>query len=81
MAKKGTKFRKYSYEYKMQAAEQYLSGKTGGRRLGKKDGVIKGRPKQVKLESLSKDEQIEYLKMENAVLKKLKALRKQNGEH
>jgi hypothetical protein len=52
-----------------------------GRHFGKKDGVQKGRPKRIKLEELSKDEQIEYLKMENAVLKKVKALRKDYGEH
>ena len=46
-----------------------------------KKGVKKGRPKQIKLNELSKDEQIEYLKMENAILKKAKALRKNYGEH
>ena len=46
-----------------------------------KDGVKKGKPKQIKLNELSKDEQIEYLKMENAILKKAKALRKNYGEH
>ena len=46
-----------------------------------KDGERKGRPKRIKLEELSKDEQIEYLKMENAILKKVKALRKNYGEH
>ena len=45
-----------------------------------KDGVRKGRSKQVKLEDMSIDEQIEYLKMENAILKKAKALRKDYGE-
>ena len=45
-----------------------------------KDGVRKGRPKKVKLDELSKDEQIEYLKMENAILKKAKALRENYGE-
>ena len=45
-----------------------------------KDGLIKGRPKKVKLDELSKDEQIEYLKMENAILKKAKALLKSCGE-
>ena len=54
--------------------------KVDGRHFGKKDGVQKGRPKRIKLEELSKDEQIEYLKMENAVLKKVKALRKNYGE-
>ena len=46
-----------------------------------KDGVKKGKSKQIKLNELSKDEQIEYLKMENAILKKAKALRKSYGEH
>ena len=45
-----------------------------------RDGVRKGRPKKVKLDELSKDEQIEYLKMENAILKKAKALRQNYGE-
>ncbi len=51
--------------------------------LLKKDGrgkASKGRPKTVKLDELSKDEQIEYLKMENAILKKARALRKDYGE-
>ena len=52
-----------------------------GRKLGKKDGVRKGRPKKLKLDELSLEEQIEQLKMENAVLKKAKALRKNYGEH
>ncbi len=55
--------------------------KKDGRKLGKKEGVLKGKPKKVDLDSLSKDEQIEYLKMENAILKKAKALRKDYGEH
>ncbi len=98
MAKKGSKFKKYSPEFKKEAVERYLSGELGGtttavRKLGLKsdrqlhdwiklykedpellkqdnrgkaslkDGVRKGRPKQVKLDELSKDEQIEYLKM------------------
>ena len=105
---------KYSYEFKKEAVEKYLSGRYGGcdilsrdlglrsptqlknwvklyrqdpellkqdgRRLGKKDGVHKGRPRKEKLDELSKDEQIEYLKMENAILKKAKALRKNYGE-
>ena len=115
MAKKGTKFNKYTPEFKKEAVERYLSGELGGmtsavrklgmksgrqlsdwiklyrqdpellkqdgRRLGKKDGVRKGRPKQVKLDEMTKDEQIEYLKMENAILKKVRALRKDYGEH
>ena len=55
--------------------------KQDGRRLGKKDGVRKGRPKKVNLDEMTKDEQIEHLKMEIAVLKKAKALRKDFGEH
>ena len=116
MAKKGQKFNKYSYEFKKEAVQKYLSGELGGctnaaRKLGirnknqllhwaklykqdpellkqdnrgkatKKNGVIKGRPKKPKLDEMSKDKQIEYLKMENAILKKAKALRKSYGEH
>ena len=116
MGKTGRKNNKYSYEFKKEAVEKYLSGELGGctnaaRKLGLrnetqllnwtklykqdpellkqdnrgkasiKDGVKKGRPKQIKLNELSKDEQIEYLKMENAILKKAKALRKNYGEH
>ena len=55
--------------------------KQDGRTLRKKDGVRKGKPKNVDTDELSKDEQIEYLKMENAILKKVKALRKDYGEH
>ncbi len=55
--------------------------KQDGRHLGKKDGVQKGKPKKVKLEDLSLEEQVEHLKMENAILKKAKALRKDYGEH
>ena len=55
--------------------------KQDGRHMGKKDGIQKGRPKKVKLDELSKDELIEHLKMENAILKKAKALRKNYGEH
>ena len=115
MAKKGQKLNKYSYEFKIEAVEKYLSGELGGctnaaRELGLrnktqllnwtklykqdpellkqdnrgkasiKDGVKKGKSKQIKLNELSKDEQIEYLKMENAILKKAKALRKNYGE-
>ena len=45
-----------------------------------KEGVHKGRPKKVNLEELTLEEQIEQLKMENAILKKAKALRKNYGE-
>ena len=54
--------------------------KQDGRHLGKKDGIQKGKPKKVDLEKLSLEEQIEHLKMENAILKKAKALRKNYGE-
>ena len=50
-------------------------------KASKKDGVRKGRPKKVNIDELSKDKQIEYLKMENAILKKVKALRRNYGEH
>jgi len=55
--------------------------KQDGRQSGKKDGIQKGRPKRVNLEELSLEEQVEHLKMENAILKKVKALRKNYGEH
>ena len=106
---------RYSYEFKIEAVEKYLSGRYGGYdslapelglrsptqlknwtklyrqnpellkqdnrgKASKKDGVNKGRPKRPKLDGMSKDEQIEYLKMENAILKKAKALRKDYGE-
>ena len=35
-----------------------------------------GRPKSIKLEEMSLEEQVKYLKMENDILKKLKALLK-----
>ena len=89
MAKKGQKYNKYSYEFKIEAVEKYLSGELGGmtfatRKLGLKnhgqlrnwiklykqdpellnqdnrgrasikDGVKKGRPKQIKLNEFSK---------------------------
>ena len=40
----------------------------------------KGQPKKVDFESMRKDEQIEHLKIEVEVLKKLKALRRNKGE-
>ena len=55
--------------------------KVDGRHFGKKDGVQKGIPKKPNLKELSLEEQVEYLKMENAILKKVKALRKDYGEH
>lgn len=105
----------YTYEFKKDICEKYLSGEYGGgktfcRKFGIKskcqlytwlniyrkdkellkqdgrhktnaDGVKKGRPKKIDLSGLSKDEQIEQLKMENDILKKAKALRKRYGEH
>lgn len=55
--------------------------KVDGRYLRKTDNPNKGRPKKIDLEFMSKDEQIEYLKMENDILKKAKALCKNYGEH
>lgn len=116
MGKTGRTNNKYSYEFKKEAVEKYLSGELEGcvkaaKKLGLrsdtqllswvklykqnpellkqdnrgkasiKDGVKKARPKKIKLNEFSKDEQIEYLKMENAILKKAKALRKSYGEH
>lgn len=114
MGKTGRKNQNYSYEFKINAVETYLSGKYGGmrktaealgmpdktqllvwknlyfdnpellktdgRRLGKKDGVIKGRPKKINLDELDKDDQIRLLKMEIDILKKAQALRKNFGE-
>ena len=57
-----------------------LLKRDGRGKASARDGVKKGRKKKVNLEELSKDEQIEYLKMENAVLKKAKALRQNCGE-
>jgi transposase-like protein len=111
MAKKGSKFNKYGYEFKIMVVEDYLSGKNGGlrilvRKYGLKSHVqilnwLKkykedpsllnkdlrssnskgGRTKSVRLEEMSLEEQNKYLRMENEILKKLKALRKQYGEH
>ena len=115
MGKTGRTNNKYSPEFKKDAVEKYLNGKSGGyvnaaRSLGlrsktqlqkwvkqykkdpklleednrgkasARDGIKKGRPKAVKIEELDKDEQIEYLKMENAILKKARALRRSCGE-
>jgi len=104
MAKKGSKFNKYSYEFKIMVVEDYLSGNSGGiRNITKKynlkstwqirswtkiykenpnalaistRGLSKsgGRPKSVKLDDMNLEQQVEYLKMENDILKKLKAL-------
>ena len=65
---------------KLYREDPELLKRDGRGKASKKDGVRKGRPKKVKLDELSKDEQIEYLKMENAILKKAKALREDYGE-
>ena len=57
-----------------------LLKKDGRGKTSAEDGVKKGKPEKADLDELSKDEQIEYLKMENAILKKAKALRKDYGE-
>ena len=106
----------YTYEFKKEICEKYLSGKYGGgktlcQKFGirsrtqlfrwlklyrkdpellkedgrgkatKADGINKGRPRQLDLTGLSKDEKIERLEMEVDILKKAKALRKRYGEH
>ena len=106
----------YTYEFKKEICEKYLSGKYGGGRTlcqkfgirsrtqlfrwlklyrkdpellkvdgrgkgTKADGINKGRPRQLDLTGLSKDEKIERLEMEVDILKKAKALRKRYGEH
>lgn len=100
MAKIGSKFNKYSYEFKVQVVKDYLSRNSGGlEAIAQKYGLKsnrqvrdwlklyqenpkllsqdrRGRPKSVKLEDMVLKEQVEYLKMENAILKKLRALRK-----
>ena len=116
MARKGQEFNTYSYEFKKEMCEKYLSGEYGGgktfcQKFGirnksqlyawlklyhkdpellkddgrgkgtKADGVNKGRPRQLDLTGLSKDEKIECLEMEVDILKKAKALRKRYGEH
>ena len=109
MANKGSKFNTYSYEFKVQAVEDYLSGKSGGiRQITKKYRLkstkqirdwtkkykedisllgieTRGRNatgclKSVKLEDMTLEEQNQYLRMENDILKKLKALQDKFGE-
>ena len=104
MAKKGSKFNKYSYEFKMIVIEDYLSGKSGSlMRVSQKHGLksktqlieglkkynespkllmidnrgahLSGNVKSTELGSMTLEEKIKYLEMENAILKKLKALR------
>lgn len=104
MAKQGSKFNKYSYEFKLTAVEDYLSGNYGGMlQVCRKHGIKSktqlknwlkiynddpkslaidnrgkaigaGRPKTIRLNEMSLEQQNEYLKMENDILKKLKAL-------
>ena len=110
MGETGRKNNKYSYELKVQAVEDYLSGQSGGiTTVAKKyelrsDTQLKNwlrkyrediaslnldergrkssrRPKKVVLDELSIKEQNEYLRMENAILKKAAALLKKFGEH
>lgn len=110
MAKKGSKFNTYRYEFKVQVVEDYLSGKSGGLNLITKKYGLKsnkqvrdwvkkykvdisslrvetrgrnstGHPKSIKLEDMSVEEQNRYLRMENDILKKLKALQDKFGEH
>ena len=113
---KNRKNNNYTYEFKKEMCEKYLSGEYGGgktfcQKFGirsktqlynwiilyrkdpellkednrgkgtKADGVNKGRPRQLDLTGLSKDEKIERLEMEVDILKKAKALRKRYGEH
>lgn len=116
MAKKGSKFNKYSYEFKIALIEEYLSGHFGGYdaiskrykmksskqlrdwvkkykedpqsltvetrgRKSKNKRKSRGRPKSMKLDEMVLEEQNKYLRMENDILKKLKALLLQYGEH
>ena len=97
MAKKGSIFNKYSYEFKLMVVEDYFSGYSGGiNKVTKKYGLksnkqirdwiklyqedpklletevrgknSKGRPKTIKLDEMSLEQQVEYLKMENDIL-------------
>lgn len=106
MAKKGSTFRKYSYEEKLEIVEDYLGEGSGGfREIARKyqlksdkqvrDWVEKykvdpqllavdgrGRKSSVQsqvLDTMSLEEQNQYLRMENAILKKQKALRNKSG--
>ncbi|ESR08708.1 transposase [Streptococcus iniae] len=105
MAKKGSHFQRYSYEFKVKVVEDYLSGNSGGTpAIVKKYGLkstyqvrawVKkyqdspaslskdlrgsgkgGRPKLYDLDKMSLEEQNDYLRMENAILKSLRALQK-----
>ncbi len=109
MAKKGSKFKKYSLEFKLQVVQDYLSNKYGGvDAITKKHGLKSsrqvrdwlklyeenpallgqdkrgkkstGRPKSFKLDEMTLEEQNEYLRMENDILKKYQALLKTLSE-
>ena len=109
MAKKGSKFNKYTYEFKVMVVEDYLSGESGGIDTitkkynlksnsqvrnwlkkykkgitlllqGIRDRTSTGRPRTIKLNDMSVEEQNRYFKMENGILKKLKALLKKYWE-
>jgi len=109
MGNTGRTNNKYTPEFKIKVAEDYLSGKNGGmtsllrkynlksdwqirqwRKIyatkGKKGFYVElrgkgssGRPKSNKVDydNLSDKEKIEYLEMENSILKKLKAIQNQ----
>lgn len=108
MAKKGSKFKKYSAEFKIKVVEDYLSGRGGGylstARINgldskwlvrdwvrkyiaygpayfyinnRKNNSGRSKSNKVDYEGLSDKEKIEYLEMENAILKKLKAIQSQ----
>jgi len=110
MAKKGSKFTKYSYEFKTIVVEDYLSGKSGGyKAVSQKHGLksktqveewVKiyrenpmtlaqdkrgthwsGKSKSKELASMELEEKIKYLEMENAILKKLRALQQKSNVH
>lgn len=109
MAKKGSKFNKYTKEFKLEVVQAYLSNEYGGfeqvakkfslpdksrvqdwlrlynekgsnafqtETRGKGRSGKSGRPKLIKLEEMSLEEQNQYLRMENDILKKVQALLK-----
>lgn len=105
MAKKGSRFQRYSYKFKRQVVEDYLSGQSGGMpAIVKKYGLKstyqisawlkkyqtnpadlsldlrgygrKPKIKKINLEEMTLEEQNAYLRMENDILKSLRALQK-----
>ena len=71
--------RKYNLESKFRVRDWVKIYKNKGSEGFLVDGRgrnSKGRPKSINLEDMTKDEQIEFLKMENDILKKAKALQK-----